>query len=91
MIGIGFLTLPYHVRQTGTILGSILIFLSGFCCLYGGFLITRVFVKIKNKNFNKLIKKNLGFYYEIVFSIDVILYLGFTTTVYFIFGFLISR
>jgi len=55
MIGIGYLTLSAACRETGLILGLILIFIAALSSLYGTFMINQVFFIRPTLNYPDLV------------------------------------
>ena len=86
MIGVGYLTLPAILRETGLIGGLFLIFITGAAASYGSFMITRAYQLYPTANYPDLVYQVLGKKHYYMMVIDVFLYVIFSTTMYFYFS-----
>lgn len=86
MIGVGYLTLPAILRETGLIAGLFLIIITGCAASFGSFMITRAYKINPTANYPDLVYNILGKKHYYIMIIDVFLYVIFSTTMYFYFS-----
>ena len=86
MIGVGYLTLPAILRETGLVIGLLLIIVTGGAASFGSFMITRAYKVMPTANYPDLVYAVLGKTHYYIIIIDVFLYVIFSTTMYFYFS-----
>lgn len=86
MIGVGYLTLPAILRETGLITGLLLIIITGGAASFGSYMITRAYKIKPTANYPDLVYNILGKKHYYIMIIDVFLYVIFSTTMYFYFS-----
>ena len=86
MIGVGYLTLPAILRETGLIAGLFLIIITGGAALYGSFMITKAYYIHPTANYPDLVYIVLGRKHYYIIIVDLFLYVLFSTTMYFYFS-----
>lgn len=60
MIGVGYLTIPATLRETGLIPGLFLIILTAGSTLYGSFMLSKAYCIYPTENYPDLVYKILG-------------------------------
>lgn len=86
IIGIGFLTIPAQIKNTGLVLGVSTIIFTGLCSLYGSFLMTRAYRLYRVPYYSALTKLILGQNVAKFLSLILVIYLQFSSTIFLAFG-----
>ena len=86
MIGVGYLTLPSVLKESGLILGMLIIIICSIVSLFGSYQITRAFQLFPTENYPQLMEKVAGKNWRTLLTWDLFFYLLFSNTMFIYFS-----